>query len=45
MGQRGWLVLSPLAQQVVVTSGHDVPENEPELTVREIFRVLAAARA
>ena len=44
-GQRGWLVLSPLARQVVVTSGHDVPENEPDLTVREILRVLAAARA
>jgi pimeloyl-ACP methyl ester carboxylesterase len=44
-GQRGWLVLSPLARQVVVTSGHDVPENEPALTVREILRVLAAARA
>ena len=44
-GQRGWLVLSPLARQVVATSGHDVPENEPDLTVREILRVLAAARA
>jgi hypothetical protein len=43
-GQRGWLVLSPLARQVVVTSGHNVPENEPELTVREILSVLAAAR-
>jgi pimeloyl-ACP methyl ester carboxylesterase len=43
--QRGWLVLSPLARQVVVTSGHDVPENEPDLTVREILRVLSAARA
>ena len=43
-GQRGWLVLSPLARQVVVTSGHDVPENEPDLTVREILRVLATAR-
>jgi predicted small lipoprotein YifL len=43
-GQRGWLVLSPLARQVVVTSGHDVPENEPDLTEREILRVLAAAR-
>jgi pimeloyl-ACP methyl ester carboxylesterase len=43
-GQRGWLVLSPLARQVVVTSGHDVPENEPDLTEREVLRVLAAAR-
>jgi pimeloyl-ACP methyl ester carboxylesterase len=44
-GQRGWLVLSPLARQVVVTSGHDVPEKEPDLSVREILRVLSAARA
>ena len=43
--QRGWLVLSPLAKQVVVTSGHDVPENEWGLTVQEILRVLAEARA
>lgn len=43
-GQRGWLELSPLAKQVVVTTGHDVPENEPDLTVREIVRVLDEAR-
>jgi pimeloyl-ACP methyl ester carboxylesterase len=43
--QRGWLVLSPLAKQVVVTSGHDVPELEWGLTVREILRVVDAARA
>jgi pimeloyl-ACP methyl ester carboxylesterase len=43
-GQQGWLVLSPLARQIVVTSGHDVPENEPDLTVSEILRVLQAAR-
>jgi pimeloyl-ACP methyl ester carboxylesterase len=43
-GQKGWLVLSPQARQIVVTSGHDVPENEPDLTVREILRVLDAAR-
>jgi pimeloyl-ACP methyl ester carboxylesterase len=43
--QRGWLVLSPLAKQVVVTSGHDVPENEPDITLREILRVLTEARA
>ena len=44
-GQRGWLVLSPLAKQVVVTSGHDVPELEWGLTVREVLRVVDAARA
>jgi pimeloyl-ACP methyl ester carboxylesterase len=43
-GQKGWLVLSPQAKQVIVTTGHDVPENEPELTVREILRVLDAAK-
>jgi hypothetical protein len=43
-GQKGWLVLSPQARQVIVTSGHDVPENEPDLTTREILRVLDAAK-
>ena len=38
-------MLSPLAKQVVVTSGHNVPEFEPDLTVREILRVLDEARA
>jgi hypothetical protein len=42
--QKGWLVLSPQARQVVVTSGHNVPENEPDLVVREILRVVKAAR-
>jgi hypothetical protein len=41
--QRGWLVLSPSSEQVVLTSGHDVAENEPELVVREIRAVLNAA--
>jgi pimeloyl-ACP methyl ester carboxylesterase len=43
-GQKGWLVLSPQARQIVVTSGHNVPENEPDLVVKEILRVLKAAR-
>jgi pimeloyl-ACP methyl ester carboxylesterase len=38
--QRGWLVLSPQGRQVVVRSGHDVPENEPELVVRELLAML-----
>ena len=43
--QRGWFVLSPdRARQVVVTSGHDVPGNEPELVISEILAVLEAAR-
>ena len=42
--QRGWLVLSPNARQVIVTSGHDVPINEPDLVVSEILGVLEDAR-
>jgi pimeloyl-ACP methyl ester carboxylesterase len=42
--QKGWLVLSPLARQVVVTSGHDVPQNEPDLVVDEILKVLRHTR-
>jgi len=36
---------SPNSKQVVVTSGHDVPFNEPDLVVEEIIAVLDAARA
>jgi pimeloyl-ACP methyl ester carboxylesterase len=44
--QRGWFVLSPAhARQVLVTSGHDIPYNDPELVIKEILTVLAAARA
>jgi hypothetical protein len=43
-GQKGWLLLSPQARQIVVTSGHDVPGNEPDLVNREILRVLDLAR-
>jgi pimeloyl-ACP methyl ester carboxylesterase len=39
--QRGWLVLSPNSNQVVVTSGHLV---EPGLIVDEILAVLEAAQ-
>jgi pimeloyl-ACP methyl ester carboxylesterase len=42
--QRGWLVLSPNSHQVIVTSGHDVPINEPDLVVDEILGVLEDAR-
>lgn len=42
--QRGWLVLSPNSKQVVVTSGHDVTSDEPELVVREILAILKASR-
>jgi hypothetical protein len=42
--QRGWLELSPPGRQVVVTSGHNVPENEPQVVVKEIRRVVDMAR-
>jgi hypothetical protein len=43
--QRGWLVLSPRSKQVVVTSGHDVTENEAPLVTKEILAVLTASRS
>jgi hypothetical protein len=42
--QRGWLALSPPGRQVVVTSGHHVPETEAELLVNEILRLFEQAR-
>lgn len=43
--QRGWLVLSPKARQVVVTSGHSAVRNEPDLVLAQILSVLDDARA
>ncbi len=43
-GQAGWLVLSPTGRQVLVMSGHDVPENEADLLAREIRAVVEEAR-
>jgi hypothetical protein len=43
--QKGWLILSPNSKQLLVDSGHDVAENEPDLVVAEILEVLATARA
>jgi hypothetical protein len=41
--QHDWLVLtSGDAKQVVVTSGHDVPEDNPRLVADEILAVLEA---
>lgn len=42
--QRGWLVLSPNSKQVVVTTGHNVQEDQPDLVIREILTVLEASR-
>ncbi len=43
--QQGWLVLSPQAKQVIVTSGHNVPGIEPALVADEILKVVETARA
>ncbi len=42
--QRGWLVLSPLAEQVVVHTGHAVEEVDPQLVLDAILDVVHAAR-
>jgi pimeloyl-ACP methyl ester carboxylesterase len=41
--QRGWLVLSPRAKQVVVHTGHAVEEADPDLVVKAILDTVAAA--
>jgi hypothetical protein len=43
--QKGWSVLSPDFEQIVVDSGHDVPRNEPEIVVDAILGIVEAARA
>ena len=42
--QRGWLVLSPLAEQLVVHTGHAVEEADPDLVRATILDVVEAAR-
>lgn len=42
--QKGWLVLSPRAEQVVVTTGHAVEEKDPQLVINQILAVVKAAR-
>ncbi len=43
--QRGWFELSPgHASQVVVTTGHDVPGNQPDVVVKAVLAVISAAR-
>ena len=37
--QRGWLVLSPSAKQMVVHTGHAVEEADPELVIDAILDV------
>ncbi|MEO5885780.1 MAG: alpha/beta fold hydrolase, partial [Candidatus Limnocylindrales bacterium] len=43
--QKGWLVLSPRATQVRLTTGHDVVGGQHELVIAEIEKVVLAARA
>jgi hypothetical protein len=40
--QRGWLVLSPRATQIVVHTGHDIVGEDPQRVIEEIERVLEA---
>jgi alpha/beta hydrolase fold len=42
--QRGWLVLSPSAEQIVVETGHAVEEDDPELVIDTILDVVNAGR-
>ncbi len=43
--QQGWFVLSPRAEQLVVTTGHAVEEVDPQLVIDAILDVVSAARA
>jgi pimeloyl-ACP methyl ester carboxylesterase len=42
--QHGWLVLSPRAEQIVVTTGHAVEEQDPQVVIDAILDVVAASR-
>jgi hypothetical protein len=42
--QKGWLVLSPRAEQIVVTTGHAVEEEDPQLVIDVILAVVDEAR-
>ena len=42
--QRGWLVLSPRAKQVVVRTGHAVEEEDPDVVINAVLDVVKAAR-
>lgn len=43
--QRGWLVLSPSAKQVVVHTGHAIEERDPGVVLDSILEVVSAARS
>jgi pimeloyl-ACP methyl ester carboxylesterase len=44
-GQKGWLVLSPQARQIVVHTGHNVHEEKPDVVIDAILDVVKEARA
>ena len=41
--QQGWLILDPHAEQIVVTTGHAVEEQDPQLVIDAILDVVIAA--
>ena len=43
-GQQGWLELSPQATQVVAHAAHDIANDDPQLVIDEITKVVEAAR-
>ena len=43
--QKGWLDASPQAKQIVVDTGHDVMDEQPEVVIEAIVDVLREARA
>jgi hypothetical protein len=42
--QKGWLVLSPSAKQIVANTSHAVEEDDPELVIDQILDVVKEAR-
>jgi len=42
--ERGWFELSPRSRQIVVTSGHNIPENEPQIVADAVLGMLEEAR-
>lgn len=42
--QQGWLILSPRAEQVIVTTGHAVEEEDPQLVIDAILAVVTSVR-
>jgi pimeloyl-ACP methyl ester carboxylesterase len=42
--QKGWLVLSPRAKQIIVHTGHAVEETDPELVIKVILDIVNEAR-